>query len=114
MRRDQAQCNRLIKLSSQNAGLAYLDARDRAAQGGMAGCDGDCAGRGGKRTYPGGADAAWSGEVETGVADEHGGAFDVQRDLPGDVGAGRAIAVDRTERQPGGVHAVSVNFSVVG
>ena len=79
----------------------------------MAGPDGDGASRGGPRAYPGGARPARGGEVERVVTDEHRRALQVQSDPPRDVRAGGAIAVDRAERQPGGVHAVAVNLGVI-
>ena len=48
------------------------------------------------------------------VADEHGGARDIQGDLPCHVRAGRAEAVHGAEREPGRVDAVAVDLGVVG
>src|SRR5947207_2241591 len=94
--------------------LADLDTHDRVAQVRVAGPDGGGAARAGPGAYPDGPRAARGGEVERVVADQYRRSLDVEADLAYHVGAGRAVAVDRAELQPGGVRAVAVDLGIVG
>src|SRR4029079_7841783 len=89
------------------------DTRDRVAQVRVAGPDADGAPRAGPGAHPDGSRATRGGEVERVVADQYRGSLDVEADLASHVGAGRAVAVDRAELQPGGVRAVAVDLGIV-
>src|ERR1700748_1853468 len=90
------------------------DTRDRVAQVRVTGPDGDGAPRAGPGAHPDGPGASRGGEVGRVVADQYRRSLDVEADLARHVGAGRAVAVDRTELQPGGVRAVAVDLGIGG
>jgi hypothetical protein len=84
------------------------------AEGGVCGGDRDRARGAGQRADPDGAHASGVGEGEGVVTDERGETIHRQGDLPADVGAGRAVAVNRPEDDAGLVDAVGGQFAVVG